>query len=106
MLIAAIAALFGVASWFYPEPPGMYAGMNVCAMNTTPDGKSVERELDLRRHITIKIVDLDTHRTSVCHVIGTGPFVAGRILDVSPLVAMQLKMFGAGVANVRIVRLP
>jgi rare lipoprotein A (peptidoglycan hydrolase) len=81
----------GIASWFYPA--SMYASTDhVCAMNVAPPGTA------------ILIVDEDNRRTATCTVIGTGPFVPGRVLDVSPAVRDELGMDAAGTASVRVYR--
>jgi rare lipoprotein A (peptidoglycan hydrolase) len=80
----------GVASWFTPYQH-MYDGMRVCAMrDVTLIGSRVHIE------------DLDNGRHSSCVVIGTGPFVAGRVIDVSPLVRDDLGMRFSGLAHVRV----
>jgi rare lipoprotein A (peptidoglycan hydrolase) len=60
----------GIASWF--QPLAMYHGMNVCAMNVVPPSTRVV------------VLNLDNHRSASCTVIGTGPVVPGRVVDVSP----------------------
>jgi rare lipoprotein A (peptidoglycan hydrolase) len=46
------------------------------------------------------ILNLDNGRRSSCFVVGTGPFVRGRIIDVSPRVRDQLRI--DGLASVRV----
>jgi len=72
----------GIASWFNIDT-GLY-GSNalVCASNMVVPGTRIYVE------------NVDTHKTSPCVVIGTGPFVPGRILDVSPAVRDRLGMDG------------
>lgn len=80
-MIAAIVAA-GIASWFTPYQAS-YAATHVCAMNAPSVlGRRVE------------IYDLDNGRSSWCVVIGSGPFVAGRVIDVSPAVRDDLRMGG------------
>lgn len=76
----------GLASWF--RPISMYDGMRVCASNTIPISTRVV------------LVNARNGRRSRCVIIGTGPFVRGRILDVSPRVRDDLG-FG-GITLVRI----
>jgi len=83
----------GIASWFAPD--SMYTGMRVCAMN---------RPSLIGVHV--RIIDLDNGRTSTCVVVGTGPFVRERVIDVSPEVRDDLELLGPGTANVRVFRIP
>lgn len=77
----------GVASWFYAlHDYGV--GDHFCAMNHVRVGSHV------------RIVNDDNRRESACTIVGTGPFVAGRIIDVSPAVRDELGM--SGLANVRV----
>lgn len=80
--------LSGVASWFSPLP--MYGTLPVCAMNA------------VSAPANIVIINEDNGNEASCRVIGTGPFVAGRVLDVSPSVAKQLGFYDAGTAHVRV----
>ncbi len=78
----------GIASWFYPA--AMYGSMKVCATNLAPPKTN------------LLVVDADNGNQAVCHVIGTGPFVAGRIIDLSPSMRAALGM--GGLARVRIYK--
>jgi rare lipoprotein A (peptidoglycan hydrolase) len=83
-------AIVGIASWFNPSPP--YTNGYWCASNTIPIGT----------HISVE--NYDTHAIAHCIILGTGPFIPGRILDVSYPVAKQLGMVGAGTIRVSISR--
>lgn len=85
-LIAALVAI-GIASWWQPYQR-MYDGGYFCAMNAVPSGARV-RVVAGRRHQT-------------CTVIGTGPFIPGRVIDVSPLVRDDLDLLRTGVMKVRV----
>lgn len=77
----------GIASWFFPlRDYGV--GPMFCAMNDVKVGSRV------------RIVDEDNRRESECTIVGSGPFVAGRIIDVSPAVRDELAM--GGLASVRV----
>lgn len=64
-----------------------------CAHRTHPFGAVLE------------VVDLDTGRSVRVQVIDRGPFVAGRIVDLSLAAARELGMVERGVARVRVSRL-
>lgn len=93
-MLALVLVAVGVASWFQPYQP-MYDGMRVCAM---PQRSMIG--------VHVRVVDLDNGRTSTCVVIGTGPFVPGRVIDVSPLVRDDLRLLEPGTAHVRVYRVP
>jgi len=78
----------GLASWFTPYQP-QYQGGWFCAM---PDKHLIGHR--------VRIVAGKRHQS--CAVIGTGPFVSGRVIDVSPLVRDDLRMYDAGVISVRV----
>jgi len=64
-----------------------------CAHRTQPFGAVLE------------VVDLDTGRSVRVEVIDRGPFVAGRIVDLSLAAAKGLGMVERGLARVRVTRL-
>jgi hypothetical protein len=90
-VIAAMTIAIGIASWF--EPASMYDRRLVCAMR---DPALIGRLVFIR--------NLDNGRHSSCFVIGTGPFIRGRVIDVSPSVRDQLRM--NGLASVRVTVQP
>lgn len=86
---AAAAAEKGIASYYHhPRNNGMIA-----AHRTLPFGTEV------------RVVNLDNGRTTVVKIIDRGPFIRGRIIDVSPTVASVLGFRHAGVAHVQIEKL-
>jgi len=90
-VIAAALIAVGAASWFTPYQR-MYDGGHYCAMNVARPGTRV------------RIIG-DRRRSSYCTVIGSGPFVPGRVIDVSPLVRDELQMRDAGVIRVKVYSL-
>ena len=88
----------GIASW-YGEPyhgrttaSGEEYDMNqlTCAHRTLPFGTRIRvHNLENGRSVTVRVTD-------------RGPFVEGRIVDVSRRAAQELEMLGAGLARVRI----
>lgn len=50
----------------------------------------------------VKVINLDNGRTTKVRINDRGPFVAGRIIDLSRKAASRLNMTRAGVANVKI----
>ena len=85
----AMASERGIASYYHhPRNNGMIA-----AHRTLPFGSQV------------RVVNLDNGRTTVVKIIDRGPFIRGRIIDVSPTVAAVLGFKQAGVAHVQIEKL-
>lgn len=79
--------VMGQASWFHPKQGD---NAHVCAMNVWKPGHH------------IRIVNDENGNEAACVIVGTGPFVKGRVLDVSPIVAKELGFYSAGVARVRV----
>ena len=50
----------------------------------------------------VRVVNLDNGRSVVVTIIGRGPFIRGRVIDVSTEAAVALGFRQAGVARVRI----
>ena len=87
--IAASAAELGIASYYHnPSNNGMIA-----AHRSLPFGSQV------------RVTNLDNGRTTVVRIIDRGPFIRGRIIDVSTTAATALGFRQAGVAHVRVDRL-
>ncbi len=88
----------GIASW-YGHP---YHG------RTTASGEVYDMEARTGAHRTlpfgtrIRVENLDNGRTATLTINDRGPFVEGRILDVSRRIAQELDMLGPGTARVRI----
>jgi rare lipoprotein A len=82
----ASAAEMGLAS-FYRDP--LVGGMTA-AHRSLPLGSEV------------KVVNLDNGRAVVVRIVDRGPFIRGRIIDVSPAAAVTLGFREAGLAHVKI----
>jgi rare lipoprotein A len=52
----------------------------------------------------VKVVNLDNGRSAVLKIVDRGPFIRGRVIDVSPAAASALGFRQAGLAHVRIER--
>ena len=94
----------GVASW-YGHP---YHG------RAAADGEIYDMETMTAAHRTlpfntwVRVHNLDNGKSVDVRIIDRGPFVAGRIIDVSHAAARQIEMIGPGTAKVRveIVKVP
>jgi rare lipoprotein A len=94
----------GQASW-YGNP---YHG------RPAADGEIYDMEQMTAAHRTlpfntwVRVFDLDTNKNVDLRITDRGPFVAGRIIDISHAAAREIEMIGPGLARVRIevIRLP
>ena len=84
----AAASELGIAS-YYQNPH--YGGL-IAAHKTLPLGTRV------------KVVNLDNGRSAILKIVDRGPFIRGRIIDVSPVAASALGFRAAGLAHVRLDR--
>jgi rare lipoprotein A len=53
----------------------------------------------------VKVFNLDNGRSAIVKIVDRGPFIRGRVIDVSRAAASALGFLGAGVAHVRIERI-
>jgi rare lipoprotein A len=83
------ASELGIAS-YYQNP---YHGGLIAAHKTLPFGAKV------------RVLNLDNGRSAVVTIVDRGPFIRGRIIDVSPVAANVLGFRQAGLAHVRIERI-
>jgi rare lipoprotein A len=83
-----VASESGIAS-YYQNPH--YNGL-IAAHKTLPMGTRV------------KVVNLDNGRSAVLKIVDRGPFIRGRVIDVSPAAARALGFRQAGLAHVRLER--
>jgi rare lipoprotein A len=88
----------GVATWYGPESPN----------RRTADGEAFMVDVASAAHKTlplpclVEVTDLDTGRRIRVRVNDRGPFVAGRIIDLSPRAARDLGIISRGSARVRV----
>jgi rare lipoprotein A len=79
----------GIAS-YYENPT--YGGL-IAAHKTLPFG------------VRVKVINLDNGKSAIVKIVDRGPFIRGRIIDVSPFAATVLGFRQAGLAHVRIERI-
>jgi peptidoglycan lytic transglycosylase len=94
----------GVASWYGEDCEGnLTASGEVFDMNQLT---AANRDLPLGTKI--QVTNLHNHRSVVLRVNDRGPFVPGRMLDVSKTAAEHLGFIGAGLARVelKVLRYP
>ena len=88
----------GIASWygesFHGRPTSTGEPYNMYAMT------AAHKTLPLPTYV--RVTDLDTGNRVVVRVNDRGPFVEGRIIDLSYIAAVKLGIAGAGVARVEV----
>ncbi|MGA3018408.1 MAG: septal ring lytic transglycosylase RlpA family protein [Bryobacteraceae bacterium] len=88
----------GVASW-YGHP---YHG------RPAADGEIYDMEQMVAAHRTlpfdtwVRVYDLDNNKNVEVRIIDRGPFIDGRIIDLSHAAAQAIALIGPGIANVRL----
>jgi rare lipoprotein A len=53
----------------------------------------------------VKVFNLDNGKTVILKIVDRGPFIRGRVIDVSPAAASALGFRQAGLAHVRLERI-
>jgi len=94
----------GIASWYGPGFDGNYtANGEIYDMN----GISAAHKT-LPFDTVVRVVDLETGRSIVVRINDRGPFIEGRIIDLSKGAAVELGLIERGITRVglRILRWP
>jgi rare lipoprotein A len=88
----------GIASWYLPEPVG----------RKTASGEPYEPMALTAAHCTlplntlVRVTNLSSHSEAIVRINDRGPFVAGRIIDLSVAAAKALDVWRAGTAKVKL----
>jgi rare lipoprotein A len=88
----------GIASW-YGHP---YHGRPAANGEIYDMEKMTAAHRTLPFNTWVRVYDLDNNKTTEVRIIDRGPFVDGRIIDLSHAAARQIEMIGPGLANVRV----
>ena len=88
----------GIASW-YGAPYHNARGANGQIYNQNAF-TAAHRTLPLGT--VVRVTDLSTRRSVIVTITDRGPFVPGRILDLSRAAAIKIGLYGPGIARVRI----
>jgi rare lipoprotein A len=88
----------GVASWYGPPYHGRQAaGGEIYDMETL-----VAAHRTLPFNTWVRVVNLANEKAVEVRIIDRGPFVGGRIIDLSKAAARAIDMIGPGIAQVRV----
>lgn len=88
----------GLASWY---GPGFHGCQTSCGEIYDQYKPTCAHKL-LPMHTMVRVTNLRNGRSAVLRVNDRGPFVAGRIVDVSKAGARKLGIYGPGTARVRL----
>lgn len=92
----------GMASWYHPA-----AGHAPTADGRRPaPGSLIAAHPFLPFGTAARVTDLENGRSVTVHIEDRGPFVDGRIIDLSAAAARQLGMRSGGVIRVRLLAVP
>ncbi len=86
----------GMASWY----GGKFQGRETASGEIFDTNNLTAAHKTLPFGTMVKVVNIENEREIVVRINDRGPFVAGRIIDLSRAAANELEMVGAGVANV------
>lgn len=95
---AKAADAVGMASWY--QLPGRTA----CGQRNNPEAMTAAHR-SLPCGSRISVTNLSNGRSTVVTITDRGPFIRGRIVDVSRGAARRIGLIGRGVGRVRIARL-
>lgn len=88
----------GIASWYGSE----WNNRRTASGEIYWDRKLIAASKTLPFNSLVKVTDLKTGRWVIVRIIDRGPFVDGRIIDLSTAAAQVLGMEGRGIAKVRV----
>ncbi len=88
----------GIASW-YGHP---YHGRPAANGEIYDMEKMTAAHRTLPFNTWVRVYDLDNKKTTEVRISDRGPFIDGRIIDLSHAAAREIEMIGPGVARVRI----
>ena len=95
---APIAAETGIASWY----GGRWIGRLTANGETYRQGDITAAHKRLPFHTPVRVTDLKTGKSIIVRVNNRGPFIRGRIIDLSVAAAKQLGTYDRGIAKVQI----
>lgn len=88
----------GLASWY----GGKFQGRQTASGEIYDTAKLTAAHKTLTFGTLVRVVNLDNQKEITVRINDRGPFVEGRIIDLSQAAAMALEMVGSGIARVKI----
>ena len=92
----------GLASWY----GGKFQGRQTANGEIFDTNKFTAAHKTLSFGTLVKVTNLENGKSTVVRINDRGPFIPGRIIDLSRVAAAAIGMAGKGVAKVRIEELP
>jgi rare lipoprotein A len=93
-----ISTQVGMASWYGPP----YAGRKGADGSVYDQNAMTAAHLTLPLGTTVRVTNLTTNQSAVVRITDRGPFVHGRIIDLSLAAAKATGLYRMGVAKVRV----
>jgi rare lipoprotein A len=93
-----ISSEVGLASWYGPP----YAGRKGADGTVYDQNAMTAAHLTLPLGTVVRVTNLTTHQSAVVRITDRGPFVRGRIIDLSLAAAKAIGVYRVGVARVRV----
>lgn len=88
----------GLASWYGPP----YAGRKGADGTVYDQNAMTAAHLTLPLGTVVRVTNLSTNQSAIVRITDRGPFVRGRIIDLSLAAAKAVGVYRAGVARVRV----
>ena len=108
LLLLSAASLFadtelqGLASWY----GGKFHGRLTSSGEVFDTHELTAAHRTLPFGTRVRVTDLENHRSVIVRINDRGPFVEGRVIDVSRAAAEELQFVRAGLAKVRLEIIP
>lgn len=100
LFVSTLSAETGIASWHAPRP-GSFAARTASGKPwVNSEMIAAHKKLKLNSYATVE--NLRTGKTVTVKITDRGPYIKGRIIDVSPTVADALGFKQNGIAKVRV----
>lgn len=93
-----VSSEVGLASWYGPP----YAGRKAADGTVYNQNAMTAAHLTLPLGTVVRVTNLTTNQSAVVRITDRGPFVRGRIIDLSLAAAKAIGVYRAGVARVRV----
>jgi rare lipoprotein A len=97
-----VSSEVGLASWYGPP----YSGRKGADGTVYDQNAMTAAHLTLPLGTAVRVTNLTTNQSAIVRITDRGPFVRGRIIDLSLAAAKAIGVYRAGVARVRVEAFP
>jgi rare lipoprotein A len=91
---------YGIASWHGPSPSSRES--RTASGRKWTNGDLIAAHKSLPLGTMVRVTHLKTNRVVIVKIIDRGPYVRGRIVDLSPRAAAAIGITGSGVGQVKL----